>query len=97
MGGASTSESSLYGTPDEVRDGYRRLDNITDEITALYREALGENITRDDIFHFLYGQLHDPVYRESYAADLKKMLPHIKTPTDRARFDQVAWRPPVRN
>lgn len=38
----------------------------------------------------MYGQLHDPGYREAYAADLKKMLPHIQTPTDRARFDQLA-------
>lgn len=34
--------------------------------------------------------MHDPGYRETYAADLKKMLPHIETPTDRARFDQLA-------
>lgn len=33
--------------------------------------------------------MHDPAYREAYAADLKKMLPHIETPTDRARFDQL--------
>ena len=71
-------------------DGYRRIDNITDEILALYQEALGEDITKDDIFYFIYGQLHDPAYRESYAADLKKMLPHIETPTDRTRFDALA-------
>lgn len=66
------------------------MDNITDEILALYREALGSDVTKDDIFHFVYGQLHDPGYREAYAADLKKMLPHIETPTDRARFAQWA-------
>lgn len=71
-------------------DGYRRVDNITDEILTIYRQALGTGITKDDIFHFVYGQLHDPAYRESYAADLKKMLPHIETPTDRARFNAVA-------
>ncbi|WP_417287711.1 DEAD/DEAH box helicase [Corynebacterium variabile] len=71
-------------------DGYRRDDNITDEILTIYRQALGKDITKDDIFHFVYGQLHDPAYRETYAADLKKMLPHIETPTDRARFDALA-------
>lgn len=70
-------------------DGFRRIDNITDEILALYQEALGQDITKEDIFHFLYGQLHDPAYREAYAADLKKMLPHIETPTDRSRFNAV--------
>ncbi|AWT25983.1 hypothetical protein Csp1_11830 [Corynebacterium provencense] len=70
-------------------DGYRRIDNITDEILGIYRQALGADITKDDVFHFVYGQLHDPAYRETYAADLKKMLPHIETPTDRSRFDAL--------
>ncbi|MGO3362640.1 MAG: DEAD/DEAH box helicase [Corynebacterium sp.] len=70
-------------------DGYRRLDNITDEILDIYQQTLGEDIAKDDIFHFVYGQLHDPAYRETYTADLKKMLPHIETPTDRARFDAI--------
>lgn len=90
--GASISEgeSSMYGQVGEVVAGYVRKDNITDEIKALYRDALGADVTGDDIFHFVYGKLHDPNYREAYAADLKKMLPHIETPTSRARFDQLA-------
>lgn len=70
-------------------DGYRRIDNITDEILTIYRQTLGEGITKDDIFHFVYGQLHDPAYCRDYAADLKKMLPHIETPTDPSRFDAL--------
>ena len=90
--GASISEgeSSMYGQVGEVVAGYVRKDNITDEIKALYRDALGADVTSDDIFHFVYGKLHDPNYREIYAGDLKKMLPHIETPTSRARFDQLA-------
>ncbi|MDO4610413.1 DEAD/DEAH box helicase [Corynebacterium sp.] len=78
------------GEEGEVVDGYRRVDNITDGILALYREALGADVTKDEIFHFVYGQLHDPAYRRAYAADLRKMLPRIDTPADRARFDQLA-------
>ncbi|HAT1171800.1 DEAD/DEAH box helicase [Corynebacterium striatum] len=88
--GMGASESSAPGTEGEILDGYRRVDNITDEILGIYREALGSDVTKDDIFYFVYGQLHDPGYREKYAADLKKMLPHIETPTSRARFDQLA-------
>ena len=83
-------ESSIYGKVGELVDGYVRVDNITDEIKALYREALGADITGDDIFHFVYGKLHDPGYRTKYAADLKKMLPHIETPSSRAEFDKFA-------
>lgn len=69
--------------------GYRRVDNITDEILALYRKTLGDQVTKDDIFFSVYGQLHDPAYRSTYAADLKKMLPHIPTPDSRERFEQM--------
>ena len=90
--GASISEgeSSLYGQVGEVVAGYVRKDNITEEIKALYRDALGADVTGDDIFHFVYGKLHDPNYREAYAADLKKMLPHIETPGTRTEFDKFA-------
>lgn len=70
--------------------GYRRVDNITDEIHKLYRASIGDQVTKDDIFYYVYGLLHDPAYRESYAADLKKMLPHIPTPESRERFEQLA-------
>ncbi|AWB84180.1 DEAD/DEAH box helicase [Corynebacterium liangguodongii] len=83
-------ELSEYGEISEVVDGYVRVDNVTDEIKMIYREALGSDITGDDIFHFVYGKLHDPAYRGAYAADLKKMLPHIETPATREEFDKFA-------
>ena len=70
--------------------GYRRTDNITDGILTLYREAVGDQVAKDDIFFYVYGLLHDPAYREAYSADLKKMLPHIPTPESRERFEQLA-------
>lgn len=70
--------------------GYERIDNVTDEITSLYRSKLGEDITKDDIFCFVYGLLHSPTYRATYAADLKKMLPRIPTPESRNDFDTYA-------
>ncbi|WP_092258198.1 DEAD/DEAH box helicase [Corynebacterium cystitidis] len=85
--GASTSEKGKEG---EVLGGYRRVDNITDEILEIYRAALGRDVTKDDIFYYVYGKLHDPAYRETYAADLKKMLPHIETPGTREEFDKFA-------
>ncbi|MCD2136243.1 DEAD/DEAH box helicase [Rhodococcus qingshengii] len=70
--------------------GYRRVDNVTNEILALYRAAVGDKVGKDDIFFYVYGLLHDPAYRETYASDLKKMLPHIPTPETRERFEQLA-------
>lgn len=68
--------------------GYRRVDNISDGILALYQRTIDDQVTKDDIFFYVYGLLHDPSYRETYAADLKKMLPHIPTPNSRELFDQ---------
>ena len=85
---AVKKESSVYGEVGEVVDGYVRMDNITDEIKKIYRDGLGSDVTGDDIFHFVYGKLHDPAYRSDYAADLKKMLPHVETPTSREEFDR---------
>ena len=88
IGKQGAGESSIYGEIGEYVDGYVRVDNVTDEIKKLYRDALGSDVTGDDIFHFVYGKLHDPAYRTTYAADLKKMLPHIETPTTREEFDK---------
>ncbi len=74
----------------EVDDyGYHRVDNITDAIHDLYRNKFGGQVTKDDIFYYVYGLLHEPGYREKYAADLKRMLPRIPTPSTRERFDQL--------
>ena len=34
-------------------------------------------ITREAIFHYVYAVLHDPVYRETYAQNLKREFPRI--------------------
>lgn len=50
--------------------------NVTDHALAMY-QALGEAIEKDDIFFYVYGILHSPDYRTTFAADLKKSLPRI--------------------
>jgi predicted helicase len=61
----------------ETVDGYRRVDNITDYALGLFRETYGDHLTKDDVFDYCYGMLHSPEYRETYAADLKKVLPRL--------------------
>ncbi|WP_241660247.1 DEAD/DEAH box helicase [Propioniciclava tarda] len=71
----TTSTGSAGGDVDEW--GYRRVDNITDGIQALYRERFGASVTKDDVFYYVYGVLHSEQYRITFAADLKRMLPRI--------------------
>ena len=55
---------------------YVRHDGITDFILDQARQ-IDFKITKEDIFYYVYGFLHCPEYRETFAADLKKMLPRI--------------------
>jgi predicted helicase len=70
----------------ELIDGYARVDNITDAILKAFQAAIGDHVTKDDIFSYVYGLLHSPDYRQRYAADLRKMLPRIPLPADDTMF-----------
>ena len=63
------------------KDGANRRENITDwALTAFRNHYRDDAITKWDIFHYTYGLLHHPDYRETYEANLKRDLPHIPTP-----------------
>ncbi|MBT9260227.1 MAG: DEAD/DEAH box helicase family protein [Clostridiales bacterium] len=56
---------------------YIRRSNISEWALSAYRKRYGDRVTREDIFHFVYGLLHSPEYRERYHTDLRKSLPRI--------------------
>ena len=59
-------------------DGTNRQENITDwALTAFRKHYSDDTISKWDIFHYTYGILHHPEYREKYQANLKRDLPHI--------------------
>lgn len=61
-----------------IVDGYVRKDNITDATLSAYRVFYEDSqITKEDIFYYIYGLMHSPTYKETYKADLMKMLPRI--------------------
>ena len=77
-----------------------RIDNITDwslkQFQQHYQPGRGkktQTITKEDIFHYVYAALHDPVYREKYALNLKREFPRIPFYGDsEAAFRQwAAW------
>ena len=85
----SVAGSFDFGTNDDdiVIDGYRRLDNITDTALHEFQQAYSDaTITKDDVFHFVYGVLHSAQYRREFHADLRKSLPRIPLVEDFARF-----------
>ena len=62
---------------DDGQNKYIRHDAVTDFILKRAREQYGPKVTKEDIFYYVYGFLHCPTYRETFANDLKKMLPRL--------------------
>lgn len=76
-----------------VRDAwggrYVRHDGITDQTLDVFRSAFplafakrtkkegGSEISKEDVFYYIYGVLHAPDYRKRFAANLAKELPRI--------------------
>ena len=59
------------------KNDYIRRDAISDFILERAKKIYGKNVTKEDIFYYVYGFLHSNEYRETFANDLKKMLPRL--------------------
>lgn len=70
-----TLQSSLFDNASG--DKYIRKDGISDFILNRANKLYGKSVCKEDIFYYVYGILHSPNYRETFANDLKKMLPRI--------------------
>jgi predicted helicase len=90
----ATKYASLY----RFDDAGNRVDNITDwalkQFTAHYADEIGKGksarkITKEAIFHYCYAVLHDPLYREKYAQNLKREFPRI--PFYKDFWQWAAW------
>lgn len=76
----------------------QRIDNITDwglrQFTEHYKPEIGigrsaRKITKEAVFHYCYAVLHDPLYREKYALNLRREFPRI--PFYTGFWQWVAW------
>jgi len=68
-------------------DGSNRRENVTDWALQQFQTRYGSEITKWDIFHYVYGMLHHPQYRERYVENLKHDLPHIPLLLRREAFE----------
>ena len=66
----TAAQGSLFGEEMTRRDG------ISDWILNEARKRFGD-VSKEDIFYYVYGFLHLPSYREKFSAELKKSLPRI--------------------
>jgi predicted helicase len=67
-------QGNLFDCPE---DEYIRRDGISDFILDQAKTRYGYKVAKEDIFYYVYGVLHSPEYRKTFANDLKKMLPRL--------------------
>ena len=81
---------NLYGDPQQSfpfyiynKDSKIRRENITDWALEAFKTYYGDdNISKWDIFYYIYGILYHPDYRDKYREDLKCSLPRISFAED---------------
>ena len=56
---------------------YIRRDGVSDFILERAKKMYGKNVSKEDIFYYVYGILHSPEYRTTFSNDLKKTMPRI--------------------
>ena len=79
-------DSELKG---EIINGYERVDAIRPEAVEHFKAAYPEEaaaIDVDAVFYYIYGILHSPDYRATYANNLQKELPRIPRVATYAEF-----------
>ena len=84
--------ADLFSAPQSEMDRYVRRDGVTDWILSTARKQYGSRVTKEDIFYYVYGILHAPDYRTTFAADLKKSLPRlplVESPDDFWTFSRA--------
>ena len=88
-----TGDSQCFPFYTYDEDGSNRRENITDWALAQFRAHYrDEAITKWDIFHYVYGSLHHPTYRERYQANLKRDLPRLPYTPDFWGFAKAGQR-----
>ena len=65
---------------------YERHDAISPRTLERYRARYGDDVTADDVFHYVYGLLHAPDYASRFASELGKMIPRIPMVEDFSAF-----------
>lgn len=84
VGGGANAQCFPYYT--YSKDGSNRRENITEWALAKFQANYSTDITKWDIFHYIYAMLHHPMYRVHYAENLKHDLPHIPLLSVQSQF-----------
>jgi len=80
----ASADDGLFATGET---GYTERDGISDAGLKHFQDAYtGEQISKEDLFYYIYGLLHSPDYRERFKNNLSKELPRIPAVKTAADF-----------
>lgn len=86
----ASAEDGLFTTGET---GYTERDGISDAGLKHFQDAYPDDqISKEDLFYYIYGLLHSPDYRERFKNNLSKELPRIpavKTAVDFWAFSKA--------
>lgn len=71
-------------------DGEIRVPNLDKEIWSKIKTAVGEEISPEDLFDYIYAILHSPSYRVKYKEFLKIDFPRIPYPENAEEYHRLA-------
>ena len=71
----TSKQKSMFD--EDNKNDYIRRDALSDFILERAKKIYSKNVSKEDIFYYVYGFLHSNEYRETFANDLKKMLPRL--------------------
>lgn len=78
-------DKSLFETLDGIENKNKK-DGISDYIFNLAKEKYSTKITKEDIFYYVYGFLHNEDYKKEFEADLNKLTPRLPLVDDYKTF-----------
>ena len=77
----------LYLYPEEGSFDSERRPNLDEAIWTKINDSIGHSTEPEDIFDYIYGILHSPLYREKYKEFLKVDFPRIPYPKNADEFE----------
>ena len=82
--------ASIYPLYLYNEDGSVRVPNLDKEICSKIKAAVGEEISPEDLFDYIYAVLHSPSYRAKYKEFLKIDFPRIPYPESAEKYHRLA-------
>jgi predicted helicase len=80
----TSADGGLFATGET---GFTERDGVSDVGLKHFQDAyVGEQISKEDLFYYIYGLLHSPDYRERFKNNLSKELPRIPAVKTAADF-----------